>query len=98
MSADDSGGPGLERVNADFNASLLGFTGEAAAYCQGISDIVAREYAVEYARMLQNRAKGDEAQLPRIPPGLFEPNRNLIRSTLEKIWRKYFPDKEPGTS
>ena len=93
MSVEDSGGPGLERVNADFNASLLGFNGEAAAYCKGISDIVAREYAIEYARMLQNRAKGDEAQLPRIPLGLFEPNRNLIRSTLEKMWRKYFPEK-----
>lgn len=93
MSVEDSGEPGLEWFNADFNASLLGFSGEAAAYCKGIADIVAREYAVEYARMLQNRAKGDEAQLPRTPLGLFEPNRNLIRSTLEKMWRKYFPEK-----
>src|SRR2546422_2897058 len=33
---------------------------------------VAQEYAIEYTRMLQNRAKGVEAQLPRIPTGLFE--------------------------
>ena len=64
---------------------------EAVDYCKGISDIVAQEYAMEYARMLQNRAKGIEEQLPRIPSGLFEPNRNLIRSTLDRMWQKYFP-------
>ena len=79
--------------NAEFSAALLAFNGEAVVYCQGISDIVAQEYAVEYTRMLQSRAKGVEAQLPRIPAGLFEPNRNLIRSTLERMWKKYFPQK-----
>ena len=83
----------MEGVNAGFTAALLGFKGEAAVYCRGISDIVAQEYATEYARMLQNRANGIEAQLPRIPTGLFEPNRNLIRSTLERMWKKYFPEK-----
>jgi len=83
----------LEGVNAEFTAALLGFNGEAAVYCRGISDIVAQEYATEYARMLQNRANGVEAQLPRIPSGLFEPNRKLIRSTLEEMWKKYFPEK-----
>jgi hypothetical protein len=82
---------GLERINGEFSAALLGFNGEAVVYCQGISDIVAQEYAMEYARMLQNRARGVEAQLPRIPAGLFEPNRNLIRSTLERMWKKHFP-------
>ena len=48
---------------------------------EGISDVVAQEYAMGYTRMLQNRALGIEAQLPRIPSGLFESNRNLIRST-----------------
>jgi hypothetical protein len=80
-----------EQVNSEFTAALLGFNGEAVVYCDGISDSVAREYAVEYARMLQNRAKRIEGQLPRIPPGLFEPNRNLIRSTLDRMWQKYFP-------
>ena len=82
-----------ERFNPQFTAALLGFNGEAVVYCKGISDIVAQGYAMEYARMLQNRAKGVEAQLPRIPAGLFEPNRNLIRSTLEGMWVKYFPKK-----
>ncbi len=82
-----------ERFNAEFSAALLAFNGEAVVYCRGISDTVAQEYAMEYARMLQNRAKGIEAQLPRIPPGLFEPNRNLIRSTLDRMWEKHFPGK-----
>ncbi len=80
-----------ERLNSEFSAALLGFNGEAVIYCKGISDSIAQEYAVEYARMLQNRAKGIEGQIPRIPSGLFEPNRNLIRSTLDRIWKKYFP-------
>jgi hypothetical protein len=81
-----------ERPDAELSAALLGFNGEAAGYCKGISDFVAKEYALEYARMLQNRAKGLETQLPRIPAGLFEPNRNLIRSTLERMCKKYFPE------
>ena len=79
--------------NAKFSVALLAFNGEAVVYCRGISDVAAQEYAIEYARMLQNRAKGIEAQLPRIPSGLFEPNRNLIRSTLNRMWQKYFPVK-----
>jgi hypothetical protein len=74
-------------------AALLSFVAEANEYCQGISDGAAQQYAVEYSRMLQNRSTGAEAQLPRIPVGLFEPNRNLIRSTLERMWNKYFSEK-----
>jgi hypothetical protein len=73
--------------------ALLGFNGEAVPYCQGISDMVAQEYARNYARMLQDRAKGLEFTLPRIPHGLFEPNRNLIRSTLERMSEKHFSGK-----
>jgi hypothetical protein len=80
----------LERFNAEFSDALLGFNGEAVVYCKGISDIVAQEYAVEYTRMLQNRAKGIEARLPRVPAGLFEPNRKLILSTLERMWERHF--------
>ena len=87
-----TGGPVLERFNAEFSAALLGFNREAVVYCKGISDIVAQEYAIEYARMLQNRAKGIEVQLPPIPAGLFEPNRKLIRFTLERMWLKHFPE------
>ena len=81
-----------KQLNSDFSAALLEFNREAVVYCKGISDIVAQEYAMEYARMLQNRAKGIEGQIPRIPAGLFEPNRNLIRSTLDRMWQKYFPN------
>ena len=81
------------QFDAELSAALLGFNGEAVVYCRGISDMVAQEYTIEYTRMLQNRAKGIETQLPRIPSGLFEPNRNLIRSTLDRIWGKYFPEK-----
>jgi hypothetical protein len=80
-----------ERLNSEFSAALLEFHKEAVDYCKGISDIVAQEYAMEYARMLQNRAKGIEGQIIKIPAGLFEPNRNLIRSTLDRMWQKYFP-------
>lgn len=79
------------QFDAGLSAALLGFNGEAVLYCQGISDMVAQEYARNYARMIQNRAKGLEFSLPRIPHGLFEPNRNLIRSTLDRMSKKYFP-------
>ena len=55
--------------DAELGAALLGFNGEAVLYCQGISDTVAQEYAMDYARMLQDRAKGFEFSLPRIPHG-----------------------------
>lgn len=77
----------------EFRSALHAFGAEAIGYCQGISDMVAQEYATEYARMLQNRANGVEAGFPRIPQGLFEPNRNLIRSTLERMLEKHFPQK-----
>jgi len=79
-----------ERLNSEFSAALLEFNREAVVYCNGISDSAARDYATEYARMLQNRAKGIEGQVPRIPAKLFEPNRNLIRLTLDRMWQKYF--------
>jgi len=82
--------PNDERLGA----ALLGFNGEAVQYCQGISDMVAQEYARNYARMLQNRAKGLEFTLPRIPHGLFEPHRNLIRSNLERMSDKHFSEKK----
>ena len=71
--------------------ALLEFNAEAVLYCQGISDEVAQEYARNYARMLENRATGLEYALPRIPSRLFEPSRNLIRATLDRMSEKYFP-------
>ncbi len=79
------------QFNAEFSAALLAFNEEASVYCQGISDPVAREYAIDYARMLLNRAKGVKADQPRFSVGLLVFDRNLIRSTLEKIDRKFFP-------
>ena len=77
--------------DAELTVALLGFNGEAVLYCRGISDSIAQDYAMNYARMLQNRARGIDVLLPRIPHGLFEPNRNLIRSTLDRMCAKYFP-------
>jgi hypothetical protein len=77
----------------DFGTALFGFNAEAVGYCDGISESVAHTYATDYARMLQNRARGVEVTQPRYPIGLFEPNRNLIRSTLDRMSEKYFPLK-----
>lgn len=85
------GSDGNGQCNAQLAEALLGFNGEAGLYCRGISDEVAQEYARGYARMLADRAKGIECVIPRIPRGLFEPNRNLIRSILDRIFLKYFP-------
>ncbi len=81
------------QFDAELTTALLGFNEEAVLYCQGISDTVAQEYAMNYARMLQNRARGIEFSLPRIPRGLFEPNRNLIQAILQRISEKYFSTK-----
>ena len=83
----------MRPFDAEFSAALIEFNGEAGLYCQGISDTVAHQYAMDYTRMLQDRARGMEVALPRIPVGLFEPNRNLIRSTLERMCQKHFPSK-----
>ena len=82
-----------QRPNPELSAALIGFNGEAITYCESISDSVAHEYAVDYARMLGNRAKGLETDHPKAAFGLFEPHRKLIRSTLERIGKKHFPGK-----
>jgi hypothetical protein len=77
--------------NLELSAALLGFNGEATVYCKGISDQIAQAYAIEYARMIEDRAKGLDAALPKIPRTLFEPNRKWIDSSLEQMRKKYFP-------
>jgi hypothetical protein len=79
--------------NPKIGEAVLGFNSEAVLYCDGISDAVARDYAIEYARMIQQRATGNSVQFPRIPSGLFGPNCSLIRSKLEGLSEKYFPRK-----
>jgi hypothetical protein len=85
--------PMSTEFDANLGAAILGFNEEAVLYCRGISDMVAQEYARDYARMVLSRAQGVECSLPRIPHGLFEPNRNLIRSILERMSEKYFSSK-----
>jgi hypothetical protein len=82
-----------DQFDAELGSAILAFNGEALLYCQGISDTVAQEYARNYARMLLNRAKGVEFSVPRVPYGLFGPNRNLIQSTLERMSEKHFHAK-----
>ncbi len=48
------------------------------------------EDRMDYARMLRSRAKGLEFERPHFSTHLFEPNRNLIKATLDKVYRKYF--------
>ena len=80
----------VEPFNAEVGAALLSFNEEAVPYCQGISDAGAHEYAMDYARMLRSRAKGLEFERTNCSAHLFEPNRNLIKGTLDRMYRKYF--------
>jgi hypothetical protein len=75
------------------NEAVRAFTSEALLYCHGISDSAGKEYALDYAQMIQTRVKGIKVPLPRIPSGLFGPNSYLIRSTLEGIAEKHFSAK-----
>ncbi len=80
-----------EPFSAEVGVALLGFNEEAVLYCQGISAADSHEYAMEYARILQGRAKGIEFERTRPSVRLFEPDRNLIEGKLDKMYRKYFP-------
>jgi hypothetical protein len=79
-----------KQFNAEVGAALLSFNEEAVPYCQGISDADEHEYAMDYARMLRTRAKGLEFERTTFSAHLFEPNRNLIKATLDRMYRKYF--------
>ena len=61
-------------------------TAEAVVYCKGISDIVAQEYALEYTRILQNRAK--ESWFAGTPPATM-PSRAL-GGVLTTLWTFHF--------
>jgi hypothetical protein len=75
---------------AKIDAALLRFNKETVLYCGGISEAAAHNYAMDYSRMLRNRAKGLEGERIQIPGHPFEPNRKLIEATLEEMYRKYF--------
>jgi hypothetical protein len=76
-------------LDVDFDATLQAFTGEAGIYCDGISDQIARQYAVSFTLMLENRAREIAVEEPR-NPGMFEPNRNLVRLALKSIYERHF--------
>jgi hypothetical protein len=75
----------------EFGAAMLCFNDAASRYCESISDLMAEEYAVVYARMLLNHARGVDTQCPLIPTDLSDANRKLIEGTLRMMQRKYFP-------
>ena len=80
----------LEPFDASASAALHDFNKEAVPYCQGISETDAHEYAMDYARMLRNRAKGAEFERTDFSTHLFEPNQKLIKGTLDRMYRRYF--------
>jgi hypothetical protein len=45
---------------------------------------------MDYARMLRSRAKGLEFERTNFSAHLLEPNRNLIKATLDRMYRRYF--------
>ena len=78
---------------SESNTALVGFSEESSSYCKGINDDVAREYATQYARMIEQRLQGMDADPPRLRHQLFAPSRRLICTTLEEMREKYFPVK-----
>ncbi len=79
-----------EPFSAEFGAALLRFNEEAAFYCGDISDPDAHEYAMDYAGILRCRAKGLGPEPTRFPAYLLGPQRNLVKTALDKMYRKYF--------
>ena len=82
--------------NPELDTALVEFSEESSSYCKGINDDVAREYAIQYARMIEQRLQGMDAEPPRIRHQLFAPSRRLISTTLEEMRDKYFPVQPAG--
>jgi hypothetical protein len=76
-------------LDGEFDAALQAFSAEAGTYCRGISDHTAHQYAASFIILLENRAREIKTEEPR-SPGLFEPNRKLIRSTLNSLYGRHF--------
>jgi hypothetical protein len=74
----------------NIDAALFRFNEETVLYCGGISEAAAHNYAMNYSRMLRNRAKGLEGEKIQVPDHFVEPNPKLIEDTLEEMYRKYF--------
>jgi hypothetical protein len=71
-------------------AALLAFNEDSSLYCEGISEHIAQEYAIAFARRLLTEARGLPVTRPNIPPGLSQPNRKLIEARLLRMYRKHF--------
>ena len=78
-----------EPFSTEVGAALHSFNEEAVLYCQGITDADTHDYAMNYARMLRNRAKGLVPERTRFPAYRLEPNQILIKASLDKMYRKY---------
>ena len=52
----------MNNEDPDFTAALLGFNGEAVLYCQGISEPLAHDYALDYCRMIGDRTRQKRSQ------------------------------------
>jgi hypothetical protein len=76
--------------NADIQAALIHFNEDTVLYCGGISEAAGADYAMNYSRMLRNRAKGLEGERVLVPANFSEPKRKLIEAELEKTYRKWF--------
>ena len=82
--------------NPELTTALVEFSEESSSYCKGINDDVAREYARQYASMIEQQLQGMNADPPRIRHQLFAPSRRLISTTLEEMRDKYFPVQPVG--
>jgi hypothetical protein len=69
---------------------LARFHEEASLYCAGINDSIAREFALAYVAMIEQRARGLHAELPRVRHSLFEPTRTWICTALDRMKDRYF--------
>jgi hypothetical protein len=69
------------------------FTVEAMRYCEGISDVNARRYAVNYLCYLQAQAEGVSMDQPRAILVRLQETR-LIRNELLRIYEKHL---RPGS-
>jgi len=79
-----------ERLNSEFSAALLEFNREAVVYCKGISRQRRPGVRNGVCPHAPESGKGNRRADPKIPVGLFEPNRNLIRSTLDRCGKSTF--------
>jgi hypothetical protein len=76
--------------SADFHAALLHFTEETVNYCGSILEAEAQDYAMNYSRMLRNRAKGLRGERVSVPTHFPNADRKVIEGELEKTYRKWF--------